>query len=129
MSSYTKKEIVDELIETFPELTRDGAIMLVNEVVAGLIKAVERGDDVVLNGLFSIGYTVRSRTSGYFGQKSGANEPVPTKVAKVRVAEALRTQIRELPISPEEMEEWEAQREYNRKRRASFMYERNSNDD
>lgn len=128
MSSYTKKEMADALVKAFPEVTGDGAIMLVNEVVAGLIRAVERGDTVVLAGLFSIGYTVRTRTSGNFGQKENNHKSIPTKVAKIRVSETLRTRIRELPISAEEMQEWEEQREYNRKRRASFMYERKLND-
>jgi len=125
MSKYTRKEIVDGLVEAFPELTRDGGVILVNVIVDGLVKAVERGDKVVLANLFTIDYTVRTRASGNYGQEAPGANPQPTKVAKVRVAEELRRAIRDLPISEEELREWEENKEYNRKRRASFMYERN----
>lgn len=120
VKNYCMKDIAEEMRELFPEMTVDGSNLVVSEVLACVSRAIERGQPVKLPGLMTVDYPVRTRVAGYLGGRN--NEPRPVKVLKFKPAGALRLAISQLPVSEEELQEWQQKREYNRNRTQSFMY-------
>ena len=108
--------MVEELVELFPELTKESANIFATEVFNCLVRAVHRGDTWVIPRLLSLKYHVRSRPNGQYTKKPAGAGPV--KIAKMRLSDELRAAVGALPMTEEEITEWRENREKNLARHA-----------
>jgi nucleoid DNA-binding protein len=105
MTVFSREGITKDLLERFPELTKEGAMVIVSEVFLAIERAIARGDRIVIPGFLSIKYKARARQMNLWRDRHPNAEEL-RMVGIIRLSDAARESIKQIPVSEEDRQHY-----------------------